>query len=318
MTRSTAVIEFGIVCHSDDHKGRPGATQPGASTFGAIGGLTCYLMPTLDRDAVFDALRQRRHYGTTGTRLYMSVTGTFDRPVALYADDPALGAASSAPATEVTMGVIVANNGAPMRLDAEVIGSSPIDRVDILCGKNVVRTIRPSLPNDLGRRIRVMWSGAEYRGRGREVNWHGKATLSGNAIEKVAPVNFLNPEKPLRYSKETGTISWQSVTTGNMAGFDLWLERPRAGVLAIETNIVSVQCDLSTLDQEEIVAEAGGLGRRLRIYRLPESSGSASVHVSHDVIDTDKADGDVPVYIRVTQEDGHQAWSSPIYLIKAP
>ena len=308
----------GIVCHSDDHKGRPGATQPGASTFGAIGGLTCYLMPTLDRDAVFDALRQRRHYGTTGTRLYMSVTGTFDRPVALYADDPALGAASSAPATEVTMGVIVANNGAPMRLDAEVIGSSPIDRVDILCGKNVVRTIRPSLPNDLGRRIRVMWSGAEYRGRGREVNWHGKATLSGNAIEKVAPVNFLNPEKPLRYSKETGTISWQSVTTGNMAGFDLWLERPRAGVLAIETNIVSVQCDLSTLDQEEIVAEAGGLGRRLRIYRLPESSGSASVHVSHDVIDTDKADGDVPVYIRVTQEDGHQAWSSPIYLIKAP
>ena len=29
----------GVVCHSDDHKGRPGATHPGASTFGAIGGL---------------------------------------------------------------------------------------------------------------------------------------------------------------------------------------------------------------------------------------------------------------------------------------
>ena len=27
---------------------------------------------------------------------------------------------------------------------------------------------------------------------------------------------------------------------------------------------------------------------------------------------------DVPVYIRVTQQDGHQAWSSPIYLIKTP
>ena len=27
----------GIVCHSDDHKGRPGATRPGASTFGALG-----------------------------------------------------------------------------------------------------------------------------------------------------------------------------------------------------------------------------------------------------------------------------------------
>jgi hypothetical protein len=53
----------GVVCHSDDHKGRPGATRPGASTFGAIGGLTCYFMPELTRDALFEALRRRRHYG---------------------------------------------------------------------------------------------------------------------------------------------------------------------------------------------------------------------------------------------------------------
>ena len=63
----------GVVCHSDDHKGRPGATRPGASTFGAIGGLTCYFMPELTRDALFDALRQRRHYGTTGTRLFLDL-----------------------------------------------------------------------------------------------------------------------------------------------------------------------------------------------------------------------------------------------------
>jgi hypothetical protein len=24
---------------------------------------------------------------------------------------------------------------------------------------------------------------------------------------------------------------------------------------------------------------------------------------------------DLPVYVRVTQSDGHQAWSSPVYLI---
>ena len=66
----------GIVCHSDDHKGRPGATRPGASTFGAIGGLTCYFMPELTRDALFDALRRRHHYGTTGTRLFLDLRGT--------------------------------------------------------------------------------------------------------------------------------------------------------------------------------------------------------------------------------------------------
>ena len=309
---------LGVVCHSDDHKGRPGATQPGASTFGAIGGLTCYLMPELTRDAVFDALRQRRHYGTTGTRLYMSVTGSFDRDVSVYGDDPALGPAPVTQATAVTMGAIVATGGAPMRLDADVIGSAPIDRVDIFHGKAIVRTIRPFSASDLGKRIRVMWSGAEYRGRGREVVWIGKAELRGNRFERLEAVNFLNPDKPLKVSKELGTASWQSVTTGNMAGFDVWLERERAGHLAIETNIISADCDLATIDDDEFVVEAGGLGRRLRVYRLPDEGSAASMRISHEVADTAAADGDIAVYIRVTQEDGHQAWSSPIYLIKPP
>jgi hypothetical protein len=308
----------GIVCHSDDHKGRPGATQPGASTFGAIGGLTCYLMAELDRDAVFDALRQRRHYGTTGNRLFMSVNGTFDRPVAHYADDPLLGPTSSQPSTEVPMGSIVANGDTPMHLNVDVSGSSPIDRIDIFHGKALVRTVRPYSADDLGKRIRVMWRGAEYRGRGREVNWRGKATLSGNRVERVEAVNFLNPDKPLGHAKDSEIISWNSVTTGNMAGFDLWLERERAGMLSIETNIVSAECDLAALDHEEVVIEGGGLGRQLRVYRLPEARKVTSMRVTHDVTDVARPGGDIPVYIRVTQEDGNQAWSSPIYLIKAP
>jgi hypothetical protein len=306
----------GVVCHSDDHKGRPGATQPGASTFGAIGGLTCYLMPELDRDAVFEALRQRRHYGTTGTRLFMSVKGSFDRPVTQYADDPLLGPTSSQPSTEVLMGAIVANGGTPMHVSAEVIGSAAIDRVDIFHGKKLVRSVRPYAAGDLGKRIRVMWSGAEYRGRGREVNWQGKAAVQGNRIARVEPVNFLNPDKPLRFAGEAGTVAWNSVTTGNMAGFDLWLERERTGVLSIESNIVSATCDLAALDDGEMIFEAGGLGRQLRVYRLPENSKVTSMHITHEVTDSASAAGDVPVYIRVTQEDGHQAWSSPIYLIK--
>ena len=78
----------GVVCHSDDHKGRPGATRPGASTFGAIGGLTCYFMPELTRDALFTALRQRKHYGTTGTRIFIDLNGAFDREVTGFSDDP--------------------------------------------------------------------------------------------------------------------------------------------------------------------------------------------------------------------------------------
>ncbi len=87
-------FRVGVVCHSDDHKGRPGNTRPGASSFGAIGGLTCYFMPELTRDALFEALRQRRHYGTTGARIFMDLHATFDQPVTGFSDDPLLGPAS--------------------------------------------------------------------------------------------------------------------------------------------------------------------------------------------------------------------------------
>ena len=38
----------GVVANSDGHKGRPGASHPGASLFGAFGGLTCVPSPPLN------------------------------------------------------------------------------------------------------------------------------------------------------------------------------------------------------------------------------------------------------------------------------
>ncbi len=61
-----AGYRVGIVANSDGHKGRPGASYAGAGKFGAIGGLTCYLMPELSRGALLDCLRKRRHYATIG------------------------------------------------------------------------------------------------------------------------------------------------------------------------------------------------------------------------------------------------------------
>ena len=303
----------GVVCHSDDHKGRPGATRPGASTFGAIGGLTCYLMPELSRDALFAALRARRHYGTTGTRLWLDLAGRFDTPVTRFSDDPQLGPTQQESTREALMGDIIRPGAVPMRLSAEVIGTAPIERVDVLHGARVVQTVRPYAAADLGRRVRVLWQGAEYRGRGRETNWQGKLTLRGNRIVRFAPVNFLNPERKVREEAPGSALAWNSVTTGNMAGIDLWLEQPRSGTLRLESNIVSGEVDLSKLNGDTVAFDGGGLGRRLSVYRLPEADWSRRVALEHQV--TFSGGADLPVYLRVTQADGHQAWSSPIYLV---
>jgi hypothetical protein len=303
----------GVVCHSDDHKGRPGATRPGASTFGAIGGLTCYFMPELTRDALFEALRKRRHYGTTGTRLFLDLRATFEREVTGFSEDPQLARGGEVAVREASMGDIIRPGSVPMRLAAEAIGTAPIERLDVLHGTKVVQTVRPFAAADLGRRVRVLWQGAEYRGRGRETMWQGKLTLSGNRFARFAPVNFLNPERKVQEIAPGAALAWSSVTTGNLAGIDIWLDDARDGTLAVETNVVSGEVNLAKLADDTVMFDGGGLGRRISVYRLPEQDWSRRVTLDHTV--TFPGGADLPVYLRVTQSDGHQAWSSPIYLI---
>jgi hypothetical protein len=303
----------GVVCHSDDHKGRPGATRPGASTFGAIGGLTCYFMPELTRDALFEALRRRRHYGTTGTRLFLDLRATFERPVTGFPEDPQLACGKEFSVREALMGDIIRPGSVPMRLAAEVIGTAPIERLDVLHGAKVVQTARPFAPSELGRRVRVTWQGAEYRGRGRETMWQGKLTLVDNRFARFAAVNFLNPERKVVETSPGTALTWTSVTTGNLAGIDLWLDEARRGRLRLDTNVVSGEIDLATLADDTVAFDGGGLGRRIAVYRLPEEDWSRRLAIDH--VATFPGGADLPVYVRVTQSDGHQAWSSPIYLI---
>jgi hypothetical protein len=306
-------FRVGVVCHSDDHKGRPGATRPGASTFGAVGGLTCYFMPELTRDALFDALRTRRHYGTTGTRIFLDLHAEFEQPVIGFSEDPNLGPVKEFPVSEARMGDIIRPGAVPMRMSVEVIGTAPIERLDVLHGAEVVQTARPYADADLGRRVRILWQGAEYRGRGRETMWRGKLALEANRITRFAPVNFLNPERKIVETARGTELTWHSVTTGNLAGVDLWLDQAEKGSIQIETNFVSGEVDLNLLAGKRITFEGGGLDRKVSVYRLPEKDWSRHVTFEHKVAFSGNAD--LPVYVRVTQVDGNQAWSSPIYLI---
>jgi hypothetical protein len=173
--------------------------------------------------------------------------------------------------------------------------------------------VRPYSDADLGRRVRVLWQGAEYRGRGRETIWRGKLALQGNRITRFAPVNFLNPERTIVESLPGRALTWDSVTTGNLAGIDLWLDQTKSGSIKIETNVVSGEVDLGRLAGDRISFEGGGLDRKISVYRLPENEWSRRVTLDHTVAFSGKTD--LPVYVRVTQADGNQAWSSPIYLI---
>jgi hypothetical protein len=284
----------GVVANSDDHKGRPGASYPGASRFGNYGGLTCFLCRSLSREAVFQSLRNRRHYATTGTRLWLHTAATTET------------------GRVATMGDIVPASEPAVTFRAEALCSAPVERLELYNGSERVYSFRPYGEEDLGRRIRVLWEGAEYRGRGRETRWDGTAEVENNRIEEIRKINFWNPKKTLEL--EGGKrISWQSFTTGGYSGFDMILKHHDRGVIRIDTPLVQDEIPIENIRLEEMVLEAGGLGRRLRIFRLPDQLQDCSVVVDREIpLNKDK---DNPLYAKILQEDGHAAWCSPIYFV---
>ncbi len=102
------------------------------------------------------------------------------------------------------------------------------------------------------------------------------------------------------------------MTTGGFSGVGVWLEDPVRGEMELSTSLVVARLCLADIGADERIFEAGGLGRRVRLFRLPEEISAREMAFAFSL--TPDAAGDTPVWAKVTQDDGHIAWSSPVYL----
>jgi hypothetical protein len=308
-----AQYRVGIVATSDGHKGRPGASYPGDAEFGSYGGLTCHLLPGLDRDSLFEGFRRRHHYATTGARLYLDTRVDLESEGTLYHRNPELGDVSSEPCTGAMMGDIVRTADHTVTFNVDVLGAAPIERIDLRDGLETIETVRPYDQGGLGNRIRIICEGAEYRGRGRLVHWDGTVEVEGAKIQRFQAINFWNIER-LPEQETDNRIRWHCVTTGGYSAIDVWLDSATDGVLHIKTNVVECDIPLRDIGLEDIRYDCGGLYKALRVFRLPDE---LTVHrMGFDRTVKLRQDSDTRLFVRVTQEDGHQAWSSPIYLFR--
>jgi hypothetical protein len=303
----------GVVCNSDGHKGRPGASFPGASFFGAYGGLTCYIASELTRDGIFEALRARRHYGTTGNRMFLDLSIRAPGGAERFNKDPLLFTdAASSQADELLMGDIARVTSDEVTLSLNAIGSAPIEKIDVFDGTDLIHTHRPPSAQQPGNRVRLTYSGAEYRGRSRTTTWDGRLKVEGTTISEATMFNNWNLDRGIQNRTDT-TLDWKAVTTGNYGGIDLTLAGT-SGTIAIKTDHAEMSADISSLSAKETVCEAGGLDRKLTLQRLPAmlSETDANLELKVPVQST----GDTRLYVRVQQIDGHRAWTSPTYLFR--
>ena len=287
---------IGICANSDGHKTRPGASYPGASTFGSLGGLTCVLAKKLDRKNIHDAMKKRHFYATTGNRPLLDVS------------------VETSDGRKAIMGDILEVQDGQATLTVRVAGTNAIDNIEVRNGLDIIKTIRPYKKEDLGSRIKVVWSGAEVRGRDRMTLWDGQLKVSGNKIKRFTPINFWNPQQPLEQGSKN-QLHWKSITTGGVTGAIIELQDTAAGTLEINTLQKNCKCKVKSIGLLPKTCKAGGLNKQIQIYRLPMKT-QASKEFEFTVPLSKLQPGDNPVYIRMTQEDGHMAWSSPIYLVK--
>jgi hypothetical protein len=303
----------GILSNSDGHKGRPGASHPGSTKFGAYGGLTCVLAPAFTRAGIMEGLRKRHYYGTTGNRVILDTRAEFAADAELFADDPRLGDVGSEMVRSAMMGDILRCGEAGINFVVDVHGAAPVERVDIRNGLETLEVFRPYCEAELGRRIRVIWEGSEYRGRGRETSWDGYAELSDNRFDSVTPINRYNLDRKFEQTA-SGRIEWSAITTGGFGGFEAMLQDPRSGKLKINTELVKQEIDIADIGRDELVFENGGIERRIRVFRLPDHNPHNALRLERRIGLRD--DRDNALYVRVTHEDGHYSWSSPIYLFR--
>ena len=278
-------FKIGFVANSDGHKCRPGASFPGAGIFGTLGGLTCVLSATCDRDGFWEALRSRRTYATNGPRIVVAASAN------------GLPVGSDVTADRLTIPV-------------EVLGTAPIERIELLRGPDVIARHVPAADETMDTVV-VRFGGARVKGRGRMVRWDGAVSVVGNRVLEAGMHGVFSPSYGIRGVRPE-RVDFACVTTGNLVNVTLKLEHASEGRLTFDTSNASCALDLAEVRRDPTRHHEAPLDQRIEVLGVREGALPRSV-VTSFTVDVDHGD-EHPYFLRVTQIDEGRAWTSPFYV----
>lgn len=299
----------GIVAGSDDYKLRLGGAYPGIGDRRFVrGGLTAVYAPQLTRDAIFNAIRAKRCYGTTGARIILKTWAGCH-----YMGD------------EFT-------TSTPPKIGAIVCGTAPIEKVELFRGLQKIYELPPSKNARPSPRIQIQWEGASRKSSYSGVLWKGTITIAPGTI--VAPTFLPLDRGDEFYQINKHSISWHTFTCGDRDGFSFRTETEDAelqlhcqsiplGSIKLGTNRrisaplhqvdkTTLQVQVKDLTLEPMIIQIGPENRRLILKRMPQNINPQDV--TFTFLDSNFPSGINAYWIRVTQIDGEMAWSSPIFI----
>jgi len=297
-----AGLRFGFVGSSDTHLGYPGAYGEGVVALWA---------PDLSRAAIFEAIRNRRTYATSGERITLefAING---QPMG-----------SELPMT------------ADRQIDVRVEGQDTVHMIELIRGGQVIErhfpgdhaSRPPQLPGRAKCRVRYGWGPWAQFEAGRICLWDMTIRVEGGTIRRAYPCFQVSPyDEELRDALtvvDERTLHLISPTT-RVNAFEedptksvvLDLEGPPDAEVVVTTKQPSeqtVRAKLGYLQSDNKIAFTGGFGAESFILEQlvgPDDFGATLRWNDR------RPTGAGPdwYYVRVTQHNGHCAWSSPIWV----
>ena len=190
--------------------------------------------------------------------------------------------------------------------------SVAMKRPCMLRGDELVHTHDPLADAPLSDElVRVIWSGARILGRDRASIWDGRLKIIGATVLGAEGYAFDGPQEGLT---EVGAseVAWQSLTTGDEDGVTLRLSHLPGARMQFQTTPARFDLRLGALAREPWTLEAGGIAQRVSVQRLPDAAPPSEVEF--EFVDPDSQPGMNAYWVRVVQDDGGRAWSSPIFV----
>jgi hypothetical protein len=290
-------LRLGASAASDEHRGRPGGGAPGANIFGGFGGLTGVVAPTLSAADVGRSLRARRTWATTGARA-----------VALLRSG------------ENWMGDEFTTDAGSLSADYALYGTTGWDDVAVYDSAGLLWRRDLHAETGLSRSlVRISWGGARHRDRYRWATWSGRLRIDGTAVEEVIPWAITHSEQTI--DVDASAVAWETKTYGSDIGIvvrlaDLSRARFELDATVQEDNLRNQ----AVVSGAELIADGrrdiavGGLNLRICLERIADPkalpttvAGELNLHLPA---------GDSAIYVRGKQFDGHQVWTSPLFVAR--
>ncbi len=311
--------QVGFTAASDNHLSQPGYSAPRGGSLAQRGGLGAVLADELSTDTLFEAMKSRQTYATTGERMILDVT----------LNDTAMGSRAAMADTR--------------KITGRVIGTAPIDQIIVMKNDEVfwqqdyLQPEEPAESQDATLLLSFASDSTPYQPgdnpRGWR-HWKGSALITGAEVISAQAQDFHHAalQQLTRDEASPNQFNFSTLTRGDTSSIllklsdikrnatltiDLLGARETGGGPPVYRKHQQLEPAEVSFPVRDVLDESFQATLMLPGYEdsvtLRRVITDGSMDVSFSIEDTSQRQGDY-YYVRVRQVDDSLAFSSPIWV----